>query len=455
MKHILIVDDERGSRESLRAVLEGAHHVHTSSTPREAIAALSDHHFDLVFLDVMMPEQDGISLLREVQTLYPKMPIIMVSASTSVRPVVESMRSGAFDFIAKPFEVADIRRAAKKALETGNLTRQVEVLQNTISEEFPVDHIIGNSPPFLEALDNARKAARTDSTVLICGESGTGKELVARLIHNMSQRLQEPFVPVHCGALPETLMESELFGYEKGAFTNADKQKPGRFDLAGSGTLFFDEVSEMSLTTQVKILRVIQEKEFMRVGGTRVLRTNARILAASNIDLRAAVEAGSFRNDLFFRLSVVPVQLPPLRDRMEDIPLLARHYLRHNRKQLGAVAEDFHEDTLALMYAYAWPGNIRELRNVVERMLVLNPSEKEFKPHHLPDEFQMKEKAPLIPFPTGRCKSLSEAVDLFERDLVLQALREAEGVQTKAAQLLGTTRRILKYRMDKLSITSP
>ena len=455
MKQILIVDDEKGSRASLRAVMEASHQVHAVSNAKEAMHVLASHPIDLIFLDVLMPDQDGISLLKDVQALYPRMPIIMVSASTSVRPIVESMRSGAFDFITKPFEIAEIRRTARKALETGTLTRNVEVLQTSISEEFPIHDIVGTEPAFLDALENAKKAAHTDTTVLICGESGTGKELVARLIHNMSERVQEPFVPVHTGALPETLMESELFGHEKGAFTSADKQKPGRFDLAGSGTLFFDEVSEMSLATQVKLLRVIQEKEFMRVGGTRVIRTNARILAASNMDLRSAVDKGTFRNDLYFRLSVIPVALPPLRDRMADIPLLAHHFLTLYRQRLGAMAEDFHDDAVTLLSTYAWPGNIRELRNVVERMLVLNPRERHIQAHHLPDEFRTKSSTCAPVFSNRKIGNLADAVDSFERTLVQQALLEANGVQTKAAELLGTTRRILKYRMDKLSIVAP
>lgn len=343
----------------------------------------------------------------------------------------------------------EIRHTVARALENSSLQRRVEVLQNEVMREYPVDGIIGQAESFHRALADAEKAAQTDSTVLLYGESGTGKELVARSIHAWSPRRDEPFVAVHCAALSDTLMESELFGHEKGAFTSADRQKPGRFDLAGSGTLFFDEVSEMSLSTQVKLLRVLQEKEFMRVGGTRVIRTEARILGATGKDLKEEVKEGRFRDDLYYRLSVVPVRLPSLRERISDIPLMADYYFALHKRRLNSRAESLAPETMHFLQEYAWPGNIRELRNVIERVLVLHGNADAILPEHLPEE--------ICPHGKGRApeamgEDLESRVGAYERQIIEQALKESKGVQTRAAELLGTTRRILKYRMEKLDI---
>ncbi|MBN1268497.1 MAG: sigma-54-dependent Fis family transcriptional regulator [Kiritimatiellae bacterium] len=449
MKHLLVIDDEIGSRESLKAVFSGRHRVSLAASADEALKKLSAERVDLVLLDIMMPEKDGLVLLKEVQALYPDLPVIMVSAATSVRPVVEAIREGAYDYVTKPFDVEEIRRMVDRALESSTLQRRVEILENEVSQHFPLDSIVGDSLAFRQALAHARKAAETDSTVLISGESGTGKELAARYIHQFSGRRTEPFVAVHCAAIPEPLMESELFGYEKGAFTNADKQKLGRFDLAGSGTLFFDEVSETAPTTQVKLLRVLQEREYMRIGGTRVIRTNARLVAATAKDLRREVQDKRFRDDLYYRLSVVPIHLPPLRERAGDVPLLARHFLNHFRQALDAATTDLEPEALDLMCRYPWPGNIRELRNIIERMLVLHGREEKIRAAFLPEEFHDRVVVP--PAPSTHTE-LARAVGEFERQLVEEALRKANGVQTKAAELLGTTRRILRYRMEKLDI---
>jgi DNA-binding NtrC family response regulator len=450
MKRILIVDDDLGSRESLKQTFSKLYEVTLAEHAKAALKVLADSRVDLVLLDVIMPHKDGLTLLREIQELYPDIPLVMVSASTSVRPVVEAIKAGAFDYVAKPFDVEEIRRIVARAIETHALRRRLTILEDEVSREYPLEGLIGDSPVFRQALDNARKAAESDATVLIDGESGTGKELVARLLHQLSGRREEPFVPVHCAALPETLMESELFGHEKGAFTNADTRKLGRFDLAGSGTLFFDEVGEMSLTTQVKLLRVLQEREYMRVGGTQVLRTNARITAATARNLLDAVHAGTFRDDLYYRLSVIPLHLPPLRERPEDIPLLARYFLGSLRQSLNTAVRDFSPEALELMVGYRWPGNIRELRNIVERTLVLYGQHELILPEFLPEQFRGP-RPPTAPV-VVRNRPLVEAVQDVERALIIEALREAAGVQTRAARLLGTTRRILGYRMRKLNI---
>jgi DNA-binding NtrC family response regulator len=449
MKHLLIIDDEPGSRQSLNAIFEATYRVSLAAHTEEAMRILIDGGVDLILLDVMMPQKDGVTFLKEVQNLYPGVPVVMVSASTSVRPVVEAIRHGAYDYVTKPFDVEQIRCTVERALESSSLHRRVAILETELYREFPVDGIVGASPGFRQALDDARKAAETDATVLIGGESGTGKELIARYIHAASKRRNDPFVAVHCAALPESLMESELFGHEKGAFTHAERRKPGRFDLAGSGTLFFDEVSEMSPATQVKLLRVLQEREFMRVGGTQVIKTNARIVAASAKDLKNEIRQGRFRDDLFYRLSVIPIYLPALRERPEDIPLLARYFMNYFSERIDVNTRDFDPETMEALCRYPWPGNIRELRNLVERVLVLYGRNPRILLEFLPEEFQV------TPSPGRRGNgqpTLAEAVRGFESRLIEEALRKADGIQTRAAELLGTTRRILKYRMEKLNI---
>jgi DNA-binding NtrC family response regulator len=457
MKHILVIDDELGPRESLKAVFAGRYTVTTAANHAEAMTALSQRTVDLVILDVILPDKDGIAILKEILGLYPRMPVVMISASTSVRPVVEAIQSGAYDYLPKPFDVEEVLHVVHRALESKRLKQQVEALETEVNREYPVQGIVGRSSAFMAAIDNIRKAAETDATVLITGESGTGKELAARLLHTLSSRRKEPFVAVHCAALPESLMESELFGHEKGAFTGADRQKPGRFDLAGSGTLFFDEVGEMPLTTQVKLLRVLQEREFMRVGGTRVIRTDARIVAATARELRDEIREERFRDDLYYRLSVVPVHLPPLRERQSDIPLLAEHFLAFFSQNIDTRLEGFSASALAAMSAYAWPGNIRELRNIIERIMVLHRRERMVEAAFLPEEISAHSDgvgaaAASPPPPPRDGRSLQETMDAFEKRIIEDALRETNGIQTRAAEKLGTTRRILRYRMEKLDI---
>lgn len=447
---ILVVDDELGPRESLKTIFSQKYDVELAESGKQAMNVLSKQRIDLVLLDVIMPGPDGLASLKDMQNMHPDTAVVMISASTSLRPVVEAMRVGAADYVTKPFDVDEIRHIVERALENRRLHRRVEALESEVAREFPVEGIVGESQAFHKALVDIHKAADTDSTVLIAGESGTGKELAARMLHAMSARKDEPFVAVHCAALPESLMESELFGHEKGAFTGADKHKPGRFDLAGSGTLFFDEVGEMPLSTQVKLLRVLQEREFMRVGGTRVVRTNARIVAATARDLRREVKTKRFRDDLFYRLSVVPVCLPPLRERTGDIPLLVRHFLSLFGRSISDRVDDFDPNAMDLLCRYAWPGNIRELRNIIERMLVLHRNEQIIRAEFLPDEFHQRDDAAVAAIAPG--KTLQDTVNAFERTLIEKALLETSGVQTRAAENLGTTRRILRYRMEKLNI---
>jgi len=458
MKHVLVIDDERGTRESVKAVFSGRHDVSAASNTTEGLDVLGRRTVDLIFLDVMTPQKDGLSFLKEVHGIYPDLPVIMISACTSLRPVVEAMRVGAYDYIQKPFDVEELRSLASRALENASLRHRVRTLESDVAREFPIGQIIGDAPPFAQALADAHEAAAADATVLILGETGTGKELVARMIHTLSARRDEPFVAVPCATLPEALMESELFGHEKGAFTGADKQKPGRFDLTGSGTLFFDDLAEISLPTQARLLRVLQEKEYLRVGGTRPLRTEARVLAATSRDLRKEVRAGRFREDLYAHIGIAPVTLPPLRQRSSDIPKLALHFLDRARRALGAATEGFEPDAMDAMRRYTWPGNIRELKNVIERMLMLYGREKTIRIQSLPEEFLARNDPPADGRPPGAARlpcNYQTCVDSFDRSLIEEALRQTGGIQTKAAKLLGTTRRILRYRMETLRIHSP
>ena len=454
MKRILIVDDDLGSRESLRQTFFRSHTVVVAESASMALKALATQRVDIVLLDVLMPEKDGVTLLKEIHDLYPDLPCVMVSASANVKPVVEAMKAGAHDFVVKPFDVDEIRRIVGRTLENSVLRRKVELLQSEVFREYPVNNLVGESPAFKAVLEAVSKAADSDATVLIHGESGTGKELIARRLHTLGNRREEPFVPVHCAALPEALLESELFGHEKGAFTGAESRKLGRFDLAGAGTLFFDEVGEMSLSTQVKLLRVLQEREYMRVGGTQVIRTSARIVAATARNLAEEVQTHTFRDDLYYRLNVIPIRLPPLRERPEDVPVLAQYFLDSFRRSMHVTASEFDAAVLDAMKRYAWPGNVRELRNVVERVLVLHGGDKLIRVEHLPDAMQTAHP----PLPLARRAdnvTLAEAVAAFEKELVVDALRQTSGIQTRAALLLGTTRRILNYRMRKLNIRQP
>ncbi len=451
MMKLLIVDDEQGSREALRLIFSHDYAVLSAATAEEAQKILAREQMDLVLLDVVMPGRSGLDLLRQIRADHPDLPVIMVSASTAIPAVVEAIRLRSPGVIVEVL-VPDFQ---------GRLADLDLVLQ-------AAPDVFGHSPCFVAATGLLRQAAAADATVLIQGESGTGKELAARLLHEQSPRRDEPFVAVHCAALPENLLESELFGHEKGAFTGADRQKPGRFELAGSGTLFFDEIGEMSAATQVKLLRVLQEREFMRVGGTRTLRTSARIVAATARDLRVEAAAGRFREDLFYRLNVVQIRLPPLRERRDDIPLLLAHFLGQLGPALHAGTRAFDAEALRLLCAYDWPGNVRELRNVVERVLVLHGREPTVSAARLPEEFHAAAVRPAPALPAAAApgapgvaedvslpadgQTLDEAVGAFERRIIAEALRQAGGVQTRAAQRLGSTRRILRYKMAKLGL---
>ncbi len=452
-KSILVVDDEIGTRESLKMILKADYQVFLAKNAEETFQQLETHPFDLILLDIILPDTDGLRVLEKIKQRDPEQMVIMITATKTVKTAVEAMKLGAYDYITKPFDVDELRLIISRALSTQALKEENQRLWMEIDRSFGFDNIIGKSKVMKDIFKIVRQVANTRSTVLIMGESGTGKELIARAIHYHSPRKNHPFVTINCAAIPDTLIESELFGHEKGAFTNAIERKLGRFEIAHQGTLFLDEIGELSLMTQAKILRFLEEKEFNRVGGSKTIKVDVRLIAATNKDLPQQVKKGEFREDLFYRINVVPILLPPLRERKEDIPLLIDHFIKkfnsENQKNVKGVTPE----ALEAMINYDWPGNVRELENLIERVVALTQN-----------EYIHQEELP-IPFTSiSRTNGLKESVlsgrlsftkaeEEFEREIILDALRRTKFVQSHAAELLGISRRILKYKMDKLGIT--
>jgi len=453
---VLIVDDEPGVRESLRMVLKEGYEPFAVGSSGEALETLAATSVDVVLLDIVMPGMDGLQLLEELRVRFPNLPIVMLTATKTVKTAVGAMKLGAFDYITKPFDVDELRVILDKATERAELVREVEVLRSEVGRRYQLDNIIGRSARMQEVFRTVLTVAPLKTTVLITGESGTGKELIAKAIHYQSPRGRRPLVTLNCAAIPETLLESELFGHEKGSFTDAHQKKLGQFELAHEGSLFLDEIGEMGPATQAKLLRVLEHGEFLRVGGTKPVTVDVRIIAATNRDLGAAIKDGTFRPDLFYRLNVVTVHLPPLRERRDDLILLIRHFAQSKARDMGIPEKTLKPETVDALLRYPWPGNVRELENLLERLLVLceGPT---IAFEDLPDQIRRSEQDPGTikeQVLEGR-KSLGTAVDEFEREIILEALGQTSFNQTRAADMLGTTRRILKYRMDKLGIQGP
>ncbi|WP_330656204.1 sigma-54-dependent transcriptional regulator [Alkaliphilus flagellatus] len=393
-----------------------------------------------------MPVMDGIEALQRIKETKEGIPVIMLTAYGTMESAVEAMKLGALDYISKPFDIEELKIQIKKSLDVGELKEQVSYLKEEL-ERSTGGTIIGESLKMKEVLKVVERVANTNATILVLGESGTGKEVIANAIHYNSDRRDKPYVKVNCGAIPENLIESELFGYEKGAFTGATARKIGKFERARGGTIFLDEVGELDLAMQVKLLRVLQEKEFERVGGNEVVKIDIRVIAATNRDLLNMVQEGSFREDLYYRLNVIPMQIPPLRDRKEDIPLLIEYFLDRYGKDIGRKNMSINREAQEKLIAYKWNGNIRELENVVERMAILS-QDNIIKVENLPREIvysEIVEEEFLLP-QKGIC------IEGLERSLILQALERTEYNQTKAAKLLGMSRHTLLYRMEKYKI---
>jgi len=452
MRKILIVDDELSVRDSLRMIFKKEYLVVMAGNAAEASEKIQKEEPDLIFLDIVMPEKDGMEMLKEIRQNQPLTPVVMLTATKTVKTAVEAMKLGAYDYITKPFDVEELRLVAQKALESRDLKIANRRLQEEVEERYRFDNIIGKSKEMREIYSTIRQIAEKNSTVLIHGESGTGKELVARAIHYNSLRKDKPFVAVNCAAIPETLIESELFGHEKGAFTDAQSRRIGHFEMAHQGTLFLDEVSELSLPTQAKILRALQEREFVRVGGTKTISVDVRLVSATNKNLEELMARGNFRSDLYYRINVVPMTIPPLRKRKEDILLLAKHFLD---KHAGPEKKKISPEAMDILVAYDWPGNVRELENIIERIVVLTNVDT-IGPHELPPTLKNNSRVELIKREVleGRI-SFEDAERDFEKDIILEALKKSNYVQTKTADLLGISRRILKYKMDKYGIEGP
>ncbi|MBK8171226.1 MAG: sigma-54-dependent Fis family transcriptional regulator [Sandaracinaceae bacterium] len=467
-KQILIADDEVNLRRVLAAQLvRDGYDVHAVDNGEQAIATLAEHHIDVVVTDLRMPKVDGMTLLKHITTTYPDIPVIMITAHGTVDTAVEALKVGAFDYVTKPFEQSELRNVVAKATRTRELSERDVAITDSEHGRF---RLIGQAPAMLDVYTMIEKVSDTPSTVLITGESGTGKELIARALHENSSRNGKPFIRVNCAAIPRDLIESELFGYEKGAFTGAVTSKPGRFELADGGSLFLDEIGEIPASMQVKLLRAIQEQEFERVGGIRTISVDVRLIAATNRDLSLEIAAGRFREDLYYRLNVVQVHLPPLRERKSDIPLLLEHFVRRFNERLKKHIAGFDDAAMEYLLAHPWRGNIRELENVVERSILFCENER-IGVEDLPAELRrstaeadaMATTTPvdLSSSPGGtedatRVRGLKEAVrevaTRTEKELIVRALRQSNGNVTHTARLLKISRKSLQTKMKELGL---
>jgi DNA-binding NtrC family response regulator len=454
MPRVLVVDDEPGVQESLRMLLKQECDVTVAGNAREALAAIDETVPDLVILDLVMPGRSGLELLSDLSARQLAAPVIVLTATKTVATAVEAMKRGAADYVTKPFEVDALRIKVRRLLEQGEKDRELARLRDEVNRRSRLGALIGRSAPMQELFRAIERVAASKASVLIRGESGTGKELVAKAIHELGPRAAGAFVAVNCGAIPETLMESELFGHERGAFTDAREQRIGKFEAASGGTLFLDEVGEIAPGVQVKLLRVLQERVIERLGGNRSIEVDVRIVAATNRDLEAAVAAGGFRPDLYYRINVVPLVVPPLRARREDIPLLVENVLERVAAETGRPRHTLSDETWEVLQHHAWPGNVRELENAIERAATL-AERSVLAPDDLPQAVVESARFALLQAEvrTGRV-GFDEAVARFEAELLREALQRADWNQTRAAAQLGITRRQLKLKMDRFGIAS-
>ncbi|HZN45900.1 MAG TPA: sigma-54 dependent transcriptional regulator [Nitrospiraceae bacterium] len=455
-KRVLLVDDEPRVRASLKMVLEPAYDILEAADAQQGLEAFKRESPSLVLLDVILPGTDGLSVLQTMRAEDPSIPVIMLTGTKSVKTAVDAMKLGAADYLSKPFDIEELRIVVDRTLNSQELEREVRQLRAQVVQRYAFHNLIGKSPSMQEIYAKIEQVADSRTTVLVTGESGTGKELVAKAIHYNSSRRERPFIALNCAALPETLIESELFGHEKGSFTDATARRVGQFELANSGTLFLDEIGDLSATTQAKLLRVLQEREFNRIGGVQPIKVDVRIIAATNKNLDELVRKGLFREDLYYRINVIALYLPPLRERGEDIPLLAKHFLVKRIEEEKRPAQEFSKDSLELISRYPWPGNVREMENIVEQAFIWSKGCHVITPEHLPTILRTDTRSTSLRDDTlaGRL-SLEKAVMEFEREIILDALKRTNYVQTHAATMLGISRRMLKYRMDTLGISRP
>jgi two-component system response regulator PilR (NtrC family) len=450
MNRILVVDDEQGMRDFLSIMLKKeGYEVVAAENGEHALKTIHAEIYDLVITDVKMPKVDGIEVLRTVKEVSPETVVVVITAFATTDIAVQAMKLGAYDYITKPFKVDEIKLIIQKALEKRDLRKENILLKREIASRAGFENFIGKSASMQKVFALIRQVADTKSTVLISGESGTGKELVARAVHFSSARKDKPFVTVNCGALPETLLESELFGYMKGSFTGATSNKQGLFEAANGGTIFLDEISATTLNLQIKLLRVIQERTFMRVGGTTDIKVDVRVIAASNKDLQSEVAKGAFREDLYYRLNDIPIHLPPLRERKEDIAVLAEHFLGRFTPA-GKDPKKITNDALNFFTNYRWPGNVRELENTIERLVILASGDT-ISVEHVPDSLKTSTPCPELissEIPDAGL-NMEELLENAERTLLQKALEKSGGVKTEAARLLGLSFRSFRHRLQK------
>lgn len=454
--HVLVVDDDPSVRDVLQeALMQEDYSVSTAEDGARAIQAVKDSVIHIVITDFQLPDIDGLEIIDRLAKLDAKIIPIMMTGFGTIETAVRAMKSGAFDFITKPFDLEAVVVVVRKAAEFLRLRQENHLLRKAVRDQYRLEQLVGVSEPIQQVMEFVQKVADSDSTVMIQGESGTGKELVARMLHFNSLRKDRPLVPVNCGAIPENLLESELFGHEKGAFTGATHARMGRFELANGGTIFLDEIGEMSLPLQVKLLRVLQEREFERVGGNRTIHVDVRIVAATNQDLETSVEEKRFRKDLFYRLNVIPIVIPPLRERRSDIPLLIDHFLTRFNQTKHTEVSGLTPDALHLLTEYDWPGNIRELENMIERLVVLK-KRGILSIEDLPEKICRKSsgaelKEQFIRFNEDGI-NLSREVEQYEKQLIMEALRKANGVTSRAAQLLQLNRTTLVEKLKRKGV---
>jgi DNA-binding NtrC family response regulator len=453
-ERILVVDDEELNRDLLQQILEReGYQVAIAANGQEALALLRQEAFHVVLTDLKMPGMTGVEVIRELKMLAPSTMGIIHTAYGSVETAVEAMKAGAYDYVTKPVRRDELLVVIQRALEFQHLHHENVSLRKQLKAKYKFDNIVSDNEKMQAIFTQVEKVADTDSTVLIYGESGTGKELIARALHYNSYRQDKPLVPINCGAIPEDLLESELFGHEKGAFTGATAQRLGRFELANGGTIFLDEIGEMRPSLQVKILRVLQEREFERIGGTRTIKVDVRILAATNKNLEDLVARQQFRDDLFWRLNVIPITMPPLRERLSDIPLLVAHFIARFNAEKKQHLTGISPEALQMLQSYHWPGNVRELENTVERIAILKGSGM-IMPEDLPEKIarpSLSRSVPGVNIPDDGI-DFDAMVETFEKQLLMQALVKAGGVKSKAANLLHMNRTTLVEKVKKLRL---
>jgi len=461
---ILIVDDEKSIRDFLEIMLKKeGYRVSSASGGEDAMRLFNNSSYDLVISDVRMKGMGGVELLKNIKETSPETIVLIVTAYASVDTAIDAMKAGAYDYLTKPFKIDEVKYIIKNALDRKRLETENILLKKELKSKYGFANLIGTSPRMLEIYEIIKRVTSAKANILITGESGTGKELVARAIHYEGDRKDKPFVPINCGAIPENLIESELFGHQKGAFTGAVANKSGLFEMANQGTIFLDEITELPVQLQVKLLRVIQERNFRRVGGIEDIAVDVRIIAASNKEIDREVKEGRFREDLFYRLNVIPIQMPPLRERQEDIRLLAEHFFEKHTKELGKEIKGISHEAMDYLESYSYPGNIRELENIIERAVALENTSI-ILPESLPEYIRTQKvgwalptvggqeiQRPEIEMPEGGI-NLEKHIEDYEKAIILDALKKSGGVKKKAAELLGMSFRSMRYKIDKYGI---